>query len=519
MSKQLPALHLCIAGSPDFLRRMSIAAEQCVSAGTLQNLQVYRANPAEAKAKVIETRPDMLLMDMGFKITTSDAIWLRQLLTELRERFGKSLYIVVAVTSPEKFVFAGDLLFADQESLVGSELLDNLLFSPPYGFPSIPSLESQFQHLLACVSEVLASSTSGANPLPALGAPAWVPSMADPESWSVWMRWLPRYARYVNENPIIIGPTGSGKTKLAAALHELSGRKGPFVSMTPRDFSSTELIQAELFGAGAGAYTGAVDKWGLVKKADKGTLFIDELQSIDLDLQGKLITFIENKTYRRVGEAESHFADVRFVFASNRPLALLVKEGKLRDDFAYRLERLQLVLRPLCERRLDIAAGACSAMAKVLRERADAGRQTSSGQVSQAGNPEGFTSGAYGKIFGAEWPGNLRQLENSVAKFIELTNLSNKRLIDEECINEGMQGSLGAGELSTTAILEHATRTAERTVQSGSGLSLASFIAEVEEHARTRALEAAGGCTEKAAQLLGESNRIMELFAAARSKQ
>ena len=144
--------------------------------------------------------------------------------------------------------------------------------------------------------------------------------MCDPASRNVWMRWLPRYARYVNENPLIAGPTGSGKTRLADALHELSGREGPFISITPRDFSSTELVQAELFGAVAGAYTGAVEKWGLVKRADKGTLFIDELQSIDKDLQGKLITFIENKTYRRVGEAESHRADVRFIFATNQDI-------------------------------------------------------------------------------------------------------------------------------------------------------------------------------------------------------
>ena len=206
----------------------------------------------------------------------------------------------------------------------------------------MPQLTDQMMHVIRLYAHELDRRSRGALPLQPLGSEGWVQSLADLSSRELWMRWLPRYASYTNENPIIIGETGTGKTNLAYALHRLSGREGEFVSVTPRDFSSAELVQAELFGAVAGAYTGAVDKWGLVKSAEKGTLFIDELQSIDKDLQGKLITFIENKTYRRVGSAESIEADVRFVFASNKTLYEMMESDILRHDFAYRLERVQL---------------------------------------------------------------------------------------------------------------------------------------------------------------------------------
>ncbi|HQH29178.1 MAG TPA: sigma 54-interacting transcriptional regulator, partial [Oligoflexia bacterium] len=267
----------------------------------------------------------------------------------------------------------------------------------------------------------------------------------------------------------------------------------------------------------AGAYTGAVDKWGLVKRADKGTLFIDELQSIDLDLQGKLITFIENKTYRRVGEAESHNADVRFVFASNRTLQDLVNEGKLRDDFAYRLERLQLVLKPLHERRLDIAAGICFALGKVLRERSETRRITNTPAGIDAVILDGLSQSAYFKLFCQSWPGNLRQLENTVAKLIELGNFRNLRLIDEECVEEALQGLLGTTETTGAGILSEAMHCVLEFTAKSETVSLREIVTMIEDNARTKALEYCGGNTAKAAALLGDSPLALELFASVRS--
>ena len=368
MGKSLSHLHVCITGGDDFVRRMT-SFLRIRTPETAAKLETFSGNTLETKSLVLSKRPEILVIEIGFRTSIEDSFWLHNLLRDLRQRFGKKLYIIVAVTSSKKFVFAGNLLFENRQTLAPSGIVDSFIISPPPGIPSVASLELQLADAVTCAANVFYESENNTNPLPSLWNSAWAPALCDPISRHIWMRWLPRYAHYVKENPLIVGPTGAGKTRLAEALHVLSGRKGPFISITPRDFSSTELVQAELFGAVSGAYTGAVDKWGLVKKAEAGTLFIDELQSIDFDLQGKLITFIENKIYRRVGDAESHHADVRFVFASNRSLQTLVDEGRLRDDFAYRLERLQLNLPPLHERRLDIAAGTCFALAKVLRER------------------------------------------------------------------------------------------------------------------------------------------------------
>jgi transcriptional regulator with AAA-type ATPase domain len=517
MRSELQPFHLCIVGSSDFVRRMGAAARQRNRYGDSE-LVVHTGNLAEAKALAIAQRPDALLVDIGFHSSTSELEWLRSLLNQLRERFGRELSILLAVTTPEKFAGGGTLLFKDEISLHPSGLIDNYLITPPPGIPSAPSLELQLQDCLSYVIELSQNGTEGKQALPALWDDDWVPSMCDPSSRDVWMRWLPRYSRYVNENPLIVGPTGSGKTRLAAAMHQLSGRKGPFISITPRDFSSMELVQAELFGAVAGAYTGAVEKWGLVAKAEKGTLFIDELQSIDRDLQGKLITFVENKTYRRVGEAESHQADVRFVFATNRSLQELVDEGALRDDFAYRLERLQLTLQPLHERRLDISAGICFALGKVLRERAQ-GRSSATRSSAKENNLslEGLTPGAYRRLYASSWPGNLRQLENTVAKLVELADVKHQRLIDESSVDEAIVGTLGRREVTAEDVFSKAARLILQDTQTSTFETLSECSAKFAEYARLVALDLTGGDVARAGELIQDAPSAMKLFAVARS--
>ena len=498
---------LCLAGSPDFIARLSGTAREPFYQST--NFELVHGNISETRQLVLSTRPHVLIIEVGLRLTSDDFLWLHALLKDLRERFKRTMYIIAAVTAPQKMLYAGNLLFADNTSTSPSGLIDDFLIAPPGGAPIELSLERQFQNSISFFAELMESGAWSENLLPALWEDAWIPSMCDPQSREIWMRWVPRYAAYVNENPLIVGPTGSGKTRLAAALHRLSGRPGPFVSITPRDFSSTELVQAELFGAVPGAYTGAVEKWGLVKKADKGTLFIDELQSIDLDLQGKLITFIENKTYRRVGEAECQQADVRFVFACNRPLADLVAQGKLRDDFAYRLERLQLALKPLEERRLDISAGICFALARVLRERAAGSSKTVSSLSWQL---EGLTPEAHRRLFFAAWPGNLRQLENNVAKLIEISSINGKLLIDEEAVEEGRRGLLGDREVKSDDLFAEAAKKAAESLRLQPQKTLREFLAATEAFARRAALERMAGSIQEAARLLGDSEKALIHF-------
>lgn len=524
MKYALSNLQLCIIGSPDFLRRMSAAARQ-IPQGTAGhssfaglNMNVLTANLAESRAVIFGERPQILLFDVGLKTTKRDLIWLRALLNQVRDRIKRDISVIMAVTAAEKFAFAGDLFFESDNSLNPSGLIDNLLITPPPGIPSAPSLEDQLRDALGYFAEVIRTNEQGRNDLPALWDDCWVPVMCDPESRNVWMRWLPRYAKYVNENPIIVGETGSGKTRLAAAMHRLSGRSGPFISITPRDFSSTELVQAELFGAVSGAYTGAVEKWGLVRKAERGTLFIDELQSIDRDLQGKLITFIENKSYRRVGEAESHTADVRFIFATNRPLQELVENGSLRDDFAYRLERLQIELAPLHRRRLDIAAAICFALAKVHRERALArssrSQRSGLGSVRQV---DGLLPSAYQVLFSASWPGNLRQLENTIAKLVELSDIKDQRLIDRESACQTMESLLGHVTINSTDIFEQAAVDVAIRARAKGYDSLSDCMFDLAEKARSEALEVSGGDVKRAASLINDSQKAMQFFSISRA--
>lgn len=499
-------LRAVLAGSEEFLRRVHAAVP--LSMRQELGLHLESCNLAEAKQYVVANRPDLLLVEIGYTTTPRDTLWIHHLLSDIRERFDTSVYIVPVVVDPSKFLFAGNLLFASSTSLEDSKLIDNFLIAAPGGLPRTLGLGEQIHNLLEHLRENFACLQAPEESLPTLWAPGWAPTMCAPESRNAWLRWLPRYAKYVNENPLVVGPTGSGKTRFAHALHSLSGRPGPFVSITPRDFSSMELVQAELFGAVAGAYTGAVEKWGLVKQAEKGTLFVDELQSIDTDLQGKLITFIENKTYRRVGEAQTNHADVRFIFASNRSLEDLVASGLLRDDFAYRLERLSLNLPPLSERRLDIPAGICFALAKVVRERG----LLNDAPIESLNLIHGLTAEAYRRLYCAPWPGNLRQLENTVAKLIDLASIRELKLIDLECVEEGFNGILGQNEADANNILGTAAYETFNHANENGFTSLEDCRVFLGEQARALALESASGNTAKAAALLSEPESRIKIY-------
>lgn len=483
-----------VLGSADFCRRL-----QSLIIGLDAGVEVVHGNLSEGWSLVVTHRPQCLIVEIGLYHGEKMHLALRKFLLQLRERSGDEVFVVAALMAPEKLSYGGDLLFAEPATLKPSGFIDSFIALPPGSMPSIPGLGEQIKNLLTLVRLEFSRRSESKKTLPTLGASGWVQSLADPQSRELWMRWLPRYASYTNENPIIIGRTGTGKTNLALALHILSGRTGQFVSITPRDFSSSELVQAELFGAVAGAYTGAVDKWGLVKKAEKGTLFIDELQSIDKELQGKLITFIENKFYRRVGSAETVEADVRFVFASNMTLSEMMATNVLRHDFAYRLERVQLELADLQTRRLDITAALGYALAKVYRQRPQ-------------GFIEGISSGAYRQLFGHSWPGNLRQLENNVAQLCEMTDMRGTKLIDEQVVLDVFKSRISGAAATTPEIIAGAAvGFAERALRE-SVTSLDDSVTKFVESVRLSALEAKGGDIQKASESIADSSSALSLF-------
>ena len=136
---------------------------------------------------------------------------------------------------------------------------------------------------------------------------------------------------------LITGETGTGKSHLAKKIHEKSGRRGMFVAVNLSSFNP-QLIESELFGHKKGSFTGAIhDKVGAFMLAQDGTLFLDEVDSLPLDIQTKLLTFIDNKGFRRVGDTREQVMRTRLIFASGRPLDKLVDQGLFRKDFYYRL--------------------------------------------------------------------------------------------------------------------------------------------------------------------------------------
>lgn len=137
---------------------------------------------------------------------------------------------------------------------------------------------------------------------------------------------------------LIQGETGTGKTYLAQKIHEESSRSGSFVAVNLSSFNP-QLIESELFGHKKGAFTGAIsEKNGAFKEAENGTLFLDEVDSLPLDLQIKLLNFLDNKKFRRVGETRETLIKTRIIFASGRPLETLVQQGLFRKDFYFRLK-------------------------------------------------------------------------------------------------------------------------------------------------------------------------------------
>ncbi len=200
---------------------------------------------------------------------------------------------------------------------------------------------------------------------------------------------------------LFLGESGTGKELFARACHELSPRKQePFVAINcaaiPR-----ELIENELFGSEKGAFTGAVArKLGKFELAHRGTIFLDEIGDLDLDLQAKILRVLQEKTFERLGGTVSIKSDVRIIAASNQNLSGLVKEKNFREDLYYRLSVFPIDLPPLRARKDDIPALVDTILKKI--------------GVKPSGKK--LTAEAMEKLAKYDWPGNIRELENTIER-------------------------------------------------------------------------------------------------------
>ncbi|MEA5427645.1 sigma-54-dependent transcriptional regulator [Arcicella lustrica] len=206
---------------------------------------------------------------------------------------------------------------------------------------------------------------------------------------------------------LLTGETGTGKEVFANAIHQESKRASQnFVAVNCATFSR-EILESELFGHKAGAFTGATkDKKGLFEEADGGTIFLDEIGEMSLDLQAKLLRVLETGTFIKVGDTKLIKVDVRIISATNRDLSKEANEGHFRSDLFYRLSVFQIALPPLRERKTDIEVLA-RFFAKDFAKKFN---------ISIADLQEDFLT----KLTNYEWQGNIRELRNVIERTIIL---------------------------------------------------------------------------------------------------
>jgi DNA-binding NtrC family response regulator len=274
---------------------------------------------------------------------------------------------------------------------------------------------------------------------------------------------------------LITGESGTGKELIAAALHEHSTRAtGPFVKLHCAALAES-LLESELFGHEKGAFTGAsARRDGRFQQAHGGTLFLDEIGEISPAIQVKLLRFLQEREFERVGGNQTVKVDVRVVAATNRDLAQCVKNGTFREDLYYRLNVVSIEMPPLRARPSDIPLLAVRFLTRFANENEK--------QVS------GFSDEALAALTRYEWRGNVRELENAVERAVVVCRGKEIALSD-----------LSSHIAETPAV--HAD---------GMPVIPGASLADLERFTILRTLEHTGGSTSQAAEILGVSIRTIQ---------
>lgn len=252
---------------------------------------------------------------------------------------------------------------------------------------------------------------------------------------------------------VLRGENGTGKGVLARLLHVSSPRAtGPFVTVNCPTLSA-DLLASELFGHTKGAFTGAVrDQAGRVEAAQGGTLFLDEIGEISPELQAKLLRFVQEKEFERVGENTTRKADVRVVAATNRDIEADVQAGRFREDLWYRLNVIEIRIPPLRERPEDVIRLACGFLTFFARTAGRPGME--------------FSPAAEAALCAHAWPGNVRELRNAIERAVILWPA---QVIEPEAFPDRLGGHkksgpvLGGDYTLDTIEREHVLRVLART--------------------------------------------------------
>ena len=275
---------------------------------------------------------------------------------------------------------------------------------------------------------------------------------------------------------LLTGETGTGKELVARAIHHNSSRaQERFVPLNCGAIPET-LLEAELFGHVKGAFTGAIaNRPGRLKQADRGTLFLDEIGTMSTNLQSKLLRVLQEREFERVGDTQSTKVDVRFIAATNSDLAEMIKLGRFREDLFYRLNVIPIHLPPLRDRREDVPLLVQRFINKLGQEQEPARANI---RISQE---------AMRRIMAFDWPGNIRQLENTIERILVLT--PGQSQIDISDLPLELQETNRVTTSSSVSLPE-------------SGIDLQNHLRNLERSLICLALERTGGNQNKAAELL-----------------
>ncbi len=261
-------------------------------------------------------------------------------------------------------------------------------------------------------------------------------------------------------NVLIVGESGTGKELIANAIHYNSLRsKKPFIKVNCAALPK-ELIESELFGHTKGAFTGAhADKEGLVQHAAGGSLMLDEIAEMPVELQPKLLRVLQERSYRKIGSEKTFAVDFRLISSTNRPPADAIRDGVLRDDLFYRISTITIHVPPLRERNEDIQL-----LTEHFLQMYAQKYERPIGGVSQA---------AYQRLFGHLWPGNVRELQNVMERAVLLAKGNRIEPVDLPFDNGSLpeSGSAGPGwDVPPNMTLEDIERLViERTLQRTGG--------------------------------------------------
>jgi DNA-binding NtrC family response regulator len=275
---------------------------------------------------------------------------------------------------------------------------------------------------------------------------------------------------------LITGESGTGKELIAAAIHEHSSRaNAPFVKLHCAALAES-LLESELFGHEKGSFTGAATRRdGRFQMADGGTLVLDEIGEVPLATQVKLLRFLQDREFERVGGNQTIRVDVRVIAATNRDLRAEVKAGRFREDLFYRLNVVSIDMPALRERPDDISLLAVRFLQRYAAE---------NGKTLQ-----GFAPDALAAMTRYSWPGNVRELENAVERAVVICRGDEIRLSD---------------------LPAHVVQKTKQVNDDEMPRIPGAKLAELERYAILKTLQDTGGSTSKAAEVLGISARTIQ---------